>query len=405
MKLKNLFLPGSGNRKPIRMVSYIFLGVGLSLCIFFSVFPVSVMARPNPENVRRENEIRSKFFSSLSGEKRLELIRFVEQQRKFTPAELGARYRWGYIPVDRETPAFLGEWWNNLSEPQRNRRRLIWFRQNKERLNVDQAARALNLKARLFELQRKYMEKRRRRPSKFEPVDFSLNGDTTPPDKKGKPAPVKKKETEGPLKKEEPGPKKVSPKKEASPEKKVPAKKKSEADQTVKTDKADKKNVDTSTASPAETSAKKQAETVSDSAGSAEASLPGKEDRSETVAKSPGQVKKTQKSDTKVDKMDKNKVVKADTSAKSDSEPKHFYWREKDEIRVREALRPGKVDKNSPSVSETAATDTRSLSPDTKAVQPEFRTKNKISVEPQKIKNKPAREDLRIAPPPLKNVD
>ncbi len=145
----------------------------LTLAGLFVVPPA--VARPDFESTWIENQVRSSFFQSLTEQQRLELLNDIEQSSNFTDRELGARYRWGYIPADREPPATLGYWWESLGPREQDRLRLAWYRNNHQQLAPDRAARFLGLESRLYRIQREYEQQWQRRPDALEEVQLSFD--------------------------------------------------------------------------------------------------------------------------------------------------------------------------------------------------------------------------------------
>ncbi len=146
--------------------------------VFLLLSGQSLQARPNFERTWMENRVRAAFFESLTEQQRLQLITDLERANNYSRRDLGALYRWGYVPVDREPPASLGQWWQAQTNREQDRLRLAWFRRNYQRLNPDNAARILGLQSRLYRIHQEYEFQWERRPDALEEVELSL--ETTP---------------------------------------------------------------------------------------------------------------------------------------------------------------------------------------------------------------------------------
>lgn len=357
-----------------------------------SLFPAHLAAQPEPEDIRRENKVSKEFFGSLSRQEKLELIKFREETSEHRDRELGALYRWGYIPVDREIPAFLGQWWSELSKVRRNRRRLSWFRENKARLDVDLAARVLDKKELLFELQRRYLEAQKKRPEKFEAVSFSFDGSGTD---------TAEKETGG-APETEPADleKSFSPKKQSQTSESAPAQPEREV--------SDEAEPEKSAPGKKTGQSEKEAEATPGSTGPV----------SDTQ---PAEVKKTE-ADSAGREMIDTAALEADTSAGSptdtpvaskqgDSETegeagddKRFYWSSENEIKVQDTL--GSTSRNGETTPEKRTPEPSPSSPELDH-EPSLKQENQASVDkhPPLGESAPRLRDLEITPPPMKNVD
>ncbi len=129
------------------------------------------------EDARLENAVKEQFFTSLDEARMVELLEQIDSEQDYSPNELGAKYRWGYIPPDRRIPDRLGEWWRGLSRSERRRHRVSWFRRYYQRLDVDQAANRLNLSDRLYQIQRRIEADWYRRDIELEDIEFDIDED------------------------------------------------------------------------------------------------------------------------------------------------------------------------------------------------------------------------------------
>lgn len=145
-----------------RLGSYVVI---LAVCL---VFPASVTAQ---ESVPTE-ELRGAFFSTLNKNQVVEFMRAIDRSRQLTSYELGAKYRWGYIPPDRTPPASLARWWKALSPRKRDQKRVKWFREHSQQLDPDQVAQQLGLQDRLTSIYRKLRGNYSKTPEALESVPF-----------------------------------------------------------------------------------------------------------------------------------------------------------------------------------------------------------------------------------------
>lgn len=116
--------------------------------------------------------IKKEFFTSLNQGKRLALLEALDRGQQLTAQELGAKYRWGQVPPDRQPPFFLARWWKSLSAAERQRQRLNWFRNNYQQLDLDRAARELNEQDRLTGLYRRLKREHEEPARRFETMFF-----------------------------------------------------------------------------------------------------------------------------------------------------------------------------------------------------------------------------------------
>ncbi len=150
------------------------------VCLFL-LFPSTLRAQVD-DTVLRQLRIKREFLKSLSEGERLRLLREIEDFRQYNSALIGAKYKWGYIPVDRKPPSVLGTWWRSLSPGQRRKQRLKWFEKHMMQINVDRAAALLGLEERLIKIDRKYREKFVFRSIKLEPISPELEKKEEPGD-------------------------------------------------------------------------------------------------------------------------------------------------------------------------------------------------------------------------------
>jgi len=62
-----------------------------------------------------------------------------------TIEERGAKYLWGSVPLDRESPAYLGQWWSRLSAAEREAKMLAWFNRHLGAIDLDDVRAKLNI--------------------------------------------------------------------------------------------------------------------------------------------------------------------------------------------------------------------------------------------------------------------
>jgi hypothetical protein len=117
-------------------------------------------------------ELKRQFFEPLSDEQKVSLLRTMDRSAQRTSLELGAKYRWGYIPSDRKPPISLAKWWDGLNQRQRREERLKWFRNHYQQLNVERSARELGLRDRLTKLYRELGDQEDNTGLQFESVSF-----------------------------------------------------------------------------------------------------------------------------------------------------------------------------------------------------------------------------------------
>jgi len=120
--------------------------------------------------------LKDEFFSDLTEQQIISLLRTVDRSEQLTSVELGAKYKWGYIPPDRTPPFSLANWWDSLSDRRQRSVRLDWFRNHYQELDVDRAARELGMKNELLSLYRKYETQQSSREMQFEQVSFPEGG-------------------------------------------------------------------------------------------------------------------------------------------------------------------------------------------------------------------------------------
>ncbi|MGM0380910.1 MAG: hypothetical protein ACQEP7_02890 [bacterium] len=142
------------------------------------------MSESQLEDARLENAVKEQFFNSLNDARAIRLLTQIDSELDLNANQMGAKYRWGYVPVDRRIPDRLGEWWRGLSSSEKRRHRLNWFRRYYMRLDVDRAAARLDLNDRLFQIQRKIEKEWYRRDIDLENVDFDFSSDTSGEEKK-----------------------------------------------------------------------------------------------------------------------------------------------------------------------------------------------------------------------------
>lgn len=126
-----------------------------------------------------EGPLKERFFEGLTRPQIVSLMKTLESGEQRTDFELGARYRWGYIPPDRRPPVSLARWWRSLSQRERNEERVKWFHDHYDQIDVDRAARELGQTERLLKIQRDLQQNYGKSPGNLEPV-FS-SGDTVAP--------------------------------------------------------------------------------------------------------------------------------------------------------------------------------------------------------------------------------
>jgi hypothetical protein len=146
----------------------------LSLFVCFFLLFSSPLRAQVDDTVLRQLRIKREFLKSLSEGERLRLLREIEDIRQYNSALIGAKYRWGYIPVDRKPPSDLGTWWRSLSPSQRRKQRLEWFEKYMMQIEVDRAAALLGLEERLIKIDREYREKFVSRSIELEPISPEL---------------------------------------------------------------------------------------------------------------------------------------------------------------------------------------------------------------------------------------
>jgi hypothetical protein len=148
----------------------------LLLIVLFVTSPVSLLAQDRIP----EGPLKERFFQELTRPQIISLLETLDRSEQRTDFELGAKYRWGYIPPDRRPPVHLARWWGSLSQRERNNQRFQWFQQHYDQLNVDRAARELGQTDRLLKIQRDLQQNYGKTPEELESVFFP--GDTvTPP--------------------------------------------------------------------------------------------------------------------------------------------------------------------------------------------------------------------------------
>jgi hypothetical protein len=131
-----------------------------------------------------QDKMKEEFFSRLDRPEIVQLMRSIDRGKQFTSFELGAKYRWGYIPPDRRPPVRLAQWWEGLSARQKDQERYEWFQKHYQQLNLSRAARELGLQDRLTEIYRELRQELNKPAGNLETVPFP--GDTVnPPEKSG----------------------------------------------------------------------------------------------------------------------------------------------------------------------------------------------------------------------------
>ncbi len=162
--------------------SLVFLGLVLGAVFLLFVSRAAALDEAEVEDARLENAVKEQFFTSLNEAQITELLQQIDNEQNHSPNELGAKYRWGYIPPDRRIPDRLGEWWRQLGPAERRRHRVSWFRRYYQRLEPDQAAARLNLEERLYQIQRDIEAEWYRRDIELEEIDFEFEFDEDPPE-------------------------------------------------------------------------------------------------------------------------------------------------------------------------------------------------------------------------------
>lgn len=118
------------------------------------------------------DKLRERFFQTLNDRQIVEFTTELDKTKQLTAYELGAKYRWGYIPPDRTPPASLAQWWKSLSPRKKDEHRLKWFRKHYQQLNPDRVARQLGLQDRLTKIFRGLRADYSESPEALESVPF-----------------------------------------------------------------------------------------------------------------------------------------------------------------------------------------------------------------------------------------
>ncbi|MFB6345285.1 MAG: hypothetical protein ABEK50_05875 [bacterium] len=118
------------------------------------------------------DELRSEFFDELNKPQIIKYMSESDKAKQLTSYELGAKYRWGYIPPDRTPPASVAQWWRSLSTRERNDQRYKWFREHYDRVNPDRVARQLGLQDQLTKIYRELRKDYTNDEELLEPVPF-----------------------------------------------------------------------------------------------------------------------------------------------------------------------------------------------------------------------------------------
>ena len=146
----------------LRPVGY---GISLLLLVVFPIVPL------HGQSIDME-ELKNRFFSNLSQSQIISLMETLDRNQQLTTAELGAKYKWGYIPPDRTPPVTLAQWWDRQNSRQRRQHRIEWFREHYLELNVKRSAEELGLKDRYTRLYRKLQVEENSSAPHFEQVTF-----------------------------------------------------------------------------------------------------------------------------------------------------------------------------------------------------------------------------------------
>ncbi|MFB6356314.1 MAG: hypothetical protein ABEJ65_07350 [bacterium] len=142
---------------------------GLMVLGYGTYQPVKAVDPRSPEFRSR---VRNAFFSTLEPSRKLKYLKYIEAQKQLTSAELGTRYRWGWIPADREPPLRLANWWEELSPRRKRKKRLKWFNKRYDTFDPRRAARYLEQEERLNEVVRQLKQGKDYKGLQFESVDF-----------------------------------------------------------------------------------------------------------------------------------------------------------------------------------------------------------------------------------------
>lgn len=126
-----------------------------------------------------EDRLQEEFFGSLKRPQIVSLLETLDETKQLTDFELGAKYRWGYIPPDRRPPVSVARWWRSKSQGQRSNLRVEWFKNHFDQLPLDRSARELGLRDRLTRIHRELESQLGNRPGELEAVEFP--GDTPEP--------------------------------------------------------------------------------------------------------------------------------------------------------------------------------------------------------------------------------
>lgn len=126
-----------------------------------------------------EDRLKEEFFGSLKRPQIVSLLETLDETKQLTDFELGAKYRWGYIPPDRRPPVSVARWWRSKSQGQRSNLRVEWFENHFDQLPLDRSARELGLRDRLTRIHRELESQLGNQPGELEAVEFP--GDTPEP--------------------------------------------------------------------------------------------------------------------------------------------------------------------------------------------------------------------------------
>lgn len=146
-----------------------------SLCLFLLLVlvtgPVCVLAQSNQGEVPT-SKVKDKFFSSFDRKEKVSLLESMDKGKQLTVFQLGAKYRWGYIPPDRKPPNSLARWWKSLSPRGKDNQRVKWFNEHYQELNLDRSARELGKQDELTKIYRRLEKEYVKETDKLESVPF-----------------------------------------------------------------------------------------------------------------------------------------------------------------------------------------------------------------------------------------
>jgi len=93
--------------------------------------------------VGNTGEFEQAVLTRLTRSQILSYLRTVDTGQSAT--DLGAKYLWGSVPLDREPPAYLGEWWGRLSTIDREEKMVRWFRTHLGAIDLKEVERHLDI--------------------------------------------------------------------------------------------------------------------------------------------------------------------------------------------------------------------------------------------------------------------